>query len=50
MNIETRVLNIGIYEIIDLKTTQGGQWLFIAYSSGAVNVHNMGDKSLNFIF
>lgn len=49
MTPDSAVIHLGIYEIVDLKCTQDGQWLLIAYSSGAVNVHNMGDRSMNFV-
>jgi hypothetical protein len=47
MKADSKVINLGIYEIVDIKTTQ--DYLFAAYSSGAVNMHNLGDKSFNFV-
>lgn len=43
------VMHLGIYEIVDIKTTQDAQWLLVAYNSGAINIHNLGDRSLDFV-
>ena len=45
----TTVLTMGIYEIVDIKITQDAQWLLVAYNSGAINIHNLGDRSLDFV-
>jgi hypothetical protein len=49
MTIDSAVLHLGIYEVVDMQVTADSQWLMLAYSSGAINVHNMGDKSMNFV-
>jgi len=49
MKVDSAAMHMGIYEIVDLKFTSDSHWLFIAYSSGVINVHNMGDKSMNFV-
>lgn len=49
MTVDSAVLHLGICEVIDMRTTSDSQWLMLAYSSGAINVHNMGDRSMNFV-
>lgn len=40
---------MGIFEITDLRVTSDSQYLLVAYNSGVVNLHCLGDKSNNFI-
>ena len=45
----TEPIHMGIFEVLDLKITSDSQYLLIAYSSGVVNVHHMGDKTNSFV-
>lgn len=47
MKAESVVFHMSIYAITDLKATFDSQWLLVAYQSGGVNLHNMGDRSMN---
>lgn len=48
-SVQSKTINLGVCEISDLKATQDGQWLLVSYTSGAVNLHALGDRSLDFI-
>lgn len=45
----SKPIQMGIFEIVDLRVTSDSQHLLVAYSSGVVNLHSLGDKSNSFV-
>jgi WD40 repeat protein len=45
----TNPISIGILEVVDIEVSRDEQFLFIAYGTGLVNMHYIGDNSFTFI-
>ena len=45
----TTSIQVGIHDMADLEVTEDGQYLIVAYQTGAINMHQIGDMSFNFV-
>ena len=42
-------MKIGIKEAVDMAVTEDEQFLILAYASGLVNLHFIGDNSFEYV-
>jgi hypothetical protein len=49
MSVVTVPISVGIHDVSDVNVSKCGQFLIVSYKTGAVNLHQIGDMSFNFV-